>query len=455
MASTDILNGRSVVVAGAGLAGLAAAVELQQSGARVTVLEARDRIGGRVRTLRDGFADCQHAEAGADLIDADHEAIRLLAAQVGLSLTSVLRGGFAFVRRESRQVSSKPVSITRGLWPEIAKLCEPWIRAYRLTEQRWDGPIATMLASQSVADWLDQVRADRQIRAAVQGMRGFFLADPEELSLLALVDQLASESQGQSRFYRIDGGNDRLATGLARKLREPVHLRAIVLAVTQRRNRVRITVSGPNGIQTQIAADCLVLALPTTTLRRIAFMPPLPAPQIKAIQDLRVGRATKTLLQFDRRFWKGRGRPRAYGTDLPIGALWDANEEQRGNPGILTLLAGGSASLETERLLATRGVRGLTDNLTWLGAAQASVLVSREVRWQDDPWAQGGYAFFHRGYDPELRAWLARPHGRVVFAGEHTSHRWQGYMNGAVESGWRAAAEVEALFRQSSGGRRR
>ena len=447
MASTRTLSGRSVVVAGAGLAGLAAAVELQQSGARVTVLEARDRIGGRVWTVRNGFADGQHAEAGADLIETDHDAIRRLAGQLGLSLRPVLPGGFAFVRRDSRRYPSKPVSIARGLWPKIAKLCEPWVRAYRLTEQRWDGPIAQALANRSVADWLDQIRADREIRAGVQGMRGFFLADPEELSLLALVDQLDSESQGQSRFYRIKGGNDRLATGLARMLREPVQLHASVVAVSQNPNRVRVTVSGPEGVQAQIAADFLVFALPATTLRRIAFTPPLPALQRRAIRDLRYGRAVKTLLQFDRRFWQRQGRPRAYGTDLPIGAIWDGNEEQRGNAGILTLLAGGSASIETERLLAQRGIRGLTDHLRWLNAAQASVLASRAVRWTDDPWVQGGYAFFHRGYDPELRAWLARPHGRVVFAGEHTSLRWQGYMNGAVESGWRAAAEVQALSR--------
>lgn len=455
MGNSDILRGRSVLVAGAGLAGLTAAVELQKSGARVTVLEARDRIGGRVWTLHDGFAEGQHAEAGGDLIDTNHDAIRRLAGQLGLSLTPVLRGGFAFVCRGPRRRPSMRVAIARGLWPEIAKLCAPWVRAYRLAEQRWDGPIARILARQSVAEWLDQVRADRQIRAGLQSMRGFFLADPEELSLLALVDQLASEPQGQSRFYRIMGGNDRLATGLARVMREPVRLRTIILAAAQKRDRVLVTVSGSEGVQAQIATDFLVLALPATTLRRIAVTPPLPALQRQAIRDLQYGRATKTLLQFDRRFWQRRGSPRAYGTDLPIGALWDGNEEQRGRAGILALLAGGSASLETQRLIDKCGVRGLADALKWLGAAQISVLASREVRWQDDPWTQGGYAFFHRGCDPELRAWLARPHGRVVFAGEHTSLRWQGYMNGAVESGLRAAAEVEALFSLSRRARRK
>jgi monoamine oxidase len=73
------------------------------------------------------------------------------------------------------------------------------------------------------------------------------------------------------------------------------------------------------------------------------------------------------------------------------------------------------------------------------------LIASRQIVWEQDPWARGGYAFFDPTFDPALRAWLARPFGRVFFAGEHTSVRWQGYMNGAVESGRRAAAEIAAI----------
>jgi monoamine oxidase len=76
----------------------------------------------------------------------------------------------------------------------------------------------------------------------------------------------------------------------------------------------------------------------------------------------------------------------------------------------------------------------------------SSVLASRVVVWEHDPWARGGYAYFDPTFDPLWRAWLARPAGRVVFAGEHTSHRWQGYMNGAIESGQRAAEEIVAMM---------
>ena len=89
------------------------------------------------------------------------------------------------------------------------------------------------------------------------------------------------------------------------------------------------------------------------------------------------------------------------------------------------------------------GTAGLVESLDWLGARSAQLLRSHQTVWEADPWARGGYAFFDPWYDPALRAWLARPCGRLFFAGEHTSIRWQGYMNGAIETGRRAAAEIE------------
>jgi monoamine oxidase len=97
-------------------------------------------------------------------------------------------------------------------------------------------------------------------------------------------------------------------------------------------------------------------------------------------------------------------------------------------------------------LLEREGLEGLAKRLEWLGSPSRP-LATRVITWEDDPWARGGYAYFDPGFDPAWRDLLARPHGRIVFAGEHTSLRWQGYMNGAVESGQRAAAEIVALNR--------
>ena len=434
----------SVVVAGAGLAGLAAAHDLLAMGAQVTVLEARDRVGGRVWTLRDGFADGQHAEAGGDMIDEGQREIRALADEYGLRLTRILRSHFALVRPDHH---GRPKIVrfdaSRG-WERLTESLQPLIRPYRLAEQRWESPIAAAIARRSVASWLDAENADDDLRATAVGLRGFFLADPEELSLLALVDQFGSDDMPASAaMYRIEGGNDRLASALAARLDSRVHLNTEVVGVSQRGPGVRVTVK--NGrTQSQLTCDYLVLALPATLLRRIPITPALPVRQHEAFARLKYGRATKTLLQFSTRFWRAPGRPRAFGSPLPFGALWEGNEEQRGRAGILSLLAGGGASDATQAILAKDGPPGLARALDWLGSSRAELLAARHVVWEDDRCARGGYAFFDPSFDSELRGWLARPAGRLFFAGEHTSLRWQGYMNGAVESGRRAAAEIAA-----------
>src|SRR5581483_10458543 len=124
----ESLRGRSVVMAGAGLAGLTASVELHQQGAQIFVFEARDRIGGRVWTMRDGFFDGQHAEAGGDLIDGDQEAILRLAARLGLEPTPILRRGFSLVRQGQDSRPRVHIEQSRNAWAILAEQLEPWVR---------------------------------------------------------------------------------------------------------------------------------------------------------------------------------------------------------------------------------------------------------------------------------------------------------------------------------------
>jgi monoamine oxidase len=428
-----------VVVAGAGLAGLAAARHLETSGAEVAVVEGRPRVGGRVHTLRDGFAGGQRAELGADLIEEEQSEVFALARELQLKTVQILRGGFGFygtIKGGAKRRRREPNTFAR-----LAKLLQPEIDAFRTAGSRWDSGVARKIGRESAAAWLQRVRADVSLRSAVRGLRGFYLADPEDLSLLVLVEQFArGDTPGDSRMFRLADGNDSLPAAMARGIRGTVHLETTVKGAVQNARGVRLLVTGGPAID----ADYVVFALPASTLRDVKFTPRLDAPQWNAITSLRYGRATRVLLQFDTRFWIHRGLPRAYGSDEPFGAVWDGNEQQSRSPGILSLLAGGRAARELRGIVRSSGPTGLARRLAWLGRP-STLLSSAVCAWDREPFSKGGYAFFDPGFDPAARSQLARPSGRIVFAGEHTSLQWQGFMNGALESGRRAALEVAMM----------
>jgi monoamine oxidase len=441
------LSGTRVLVAGAGLAGLSAAFSLARHGADVRVIDARDRVGGRVWTLRTGFVQRQHAEAGADIIEAEQTAVLELARTLRLTTTPILKRSFGYygMTRDGRLA----IQSLQRMFAPVEKALHRLIEDYRGSERRWDTTVARDLARQSVAGWLRRLETAPWVLERFRGLRGLFLADPEELSLLALVDFLAGDPFGGDTASprRLIAGNDKLATGLAAKLRHFPQLRTILRRIRQTATAVVATLETEQGLVEQ-QADFLVVALPATTLRDVVFDQPLPEVQRHAIGQLSYGCATRVLLQFERRFWNKSGRPNAFGSDQPHGAVWDGNEQQSGRAGILSLLAGGRASREINALMAD-GPDALVSRLDWLGRP-APLLGARLIRWESDPWARGGYAYFDPSFDPRWRDALALPAGRVVFAGEHTHIRWQGYMNGAVESGQRASAEIAAMAAEPS-----
>jgi monoamine oxidase len=353
-----------VVVAGAGLAGLAAARELEARGFDVTVVEARTRVGGRVWTWRNGLKYRQHAEAGADLIESDQEGLVDLICELGLETVPILKRGFGYCGTDQRgKVCIQ--SIERS-FASIHQAFNQLIRDYKLSEMRWDSAIAQRLARQSVAEWLKETGATPWMASRLRGLRGLFLADPEELSLIALVDFLASNGFDGGTMLRVNDGNDRIATAAAGQLRGRVRLRTILRRVRTRKQQIVVSVEDRTGLA-ELTADYLVMALPASTARDVRFDAPLPDSQREAMSLLKYGHATRVVLQFARRFWRKRGRPNAFGSDQPTGAVWDGNEQQSGPAGILSLLAGGRASEQLQAIWSHGGAKAVAARLAWLG----------------------------------------------------------------------------------------
>jgi monoamine oxidase len=433
-----------VIVAGAGLAGLTAARALARRGASVRVIEARERLGGRVWTYRAAPIAPFHVELGGELIDAEHTALLRLCRELGLQIARILRGGFglALALGGGVHVSARQTAIFR----RYALAFRPYVRALESADRDPASSAAAALARLSVADVLARARADAPVREMARALRNLYLAEPEELSAIAAAEMVTEGGNpSEMKMYRIRGGADRLVQALAAGLCDAIELRHIVRAVAQDGRRVRVTIEGPTGRRATASADYAVLALPMTALRRIELTPPLPDAQRQAFEALAFGPATKAILRFARPWWRRPGRPLAFGTNLPIGAVWDAAEEQRG-AALLMLLAGGRASGHLKQLLAgSAPERELRRHLRWLGTMPEESPQIFAVSWDDDPWAQGGYEYPTPAFDPALQPLLSRSVGRVFFAGSHTSARFQGYMNGAVESGQRAARELESL----------
>jgi monoamine oxidase len=431
------VHGFRVAIAGTGLAGLSAAYELTRAGAAVTLLDARSYAGGRVRTVRE-FTAQQHGELGGEFIDGDQKEIIDLCQQFDLPLVRILRSGFTHRFRDA----SGACHVSRTApWDALRDCLSPLTRRYKLARGDSSSAAIREMATISLSDWMRQSKATADVQYIANALRAFFLADPAEISVLPVVEQLAKGgAPSQAEFYRIEGGNDRLVDALRRGAGGRLLLGHVIRAVANALDRVVITVTDPSGLTQQIEADYLVMTLPASTSRHVDIQPALADDQRRAIERLAYGRGTKVLLQSSMNVFDDR-HARAFATDDCVGAFWDGSEEQGGAASIVSFLAGGSAS-GCLRDKAAAGGQSLLSDLCWLGIDRAPVTAVHIGDWTADPWVRGGYAFLDPGFDPAWRSLLARRAGRIVFAGEHTSERWQGYMNGAIESGQRAAREL-------------
>jgi monoamine oxidase len=434
-----------VLVLGGGLAGLCAAYELQALGHTVTVLEAQTHPGGRVRTIRAPFAPGLYTEAGAETIPGVHDITQHYARAFGLVLVPITIPGtrtFIFVKGQ-RIVPND----TAAVWPYDLTADERALGRAGLFRKYLDEA-----NQQARADFPQQtVRAlapfDRDTPGAWLRSRGASAAAAEMLTLGFGADFGSAASfllhglnSGGAVSYRIEGGNDRLPMEFAKRVE--IRYGSPALSVTQSDSGVKVVVRTPGGTAT-LEADRLVCALPCPVIGGILDDARLSSGKMRAIREQYYSRTVKVFLQTRTRFWLKDGWNGFVTTDLPIERLTPDPGADPGSRGALAAypIAGYTAALET-MAEAERVAAALAQAQQIFPELATACEGGVSQCWGLDPWERGSFALHAPGQIGFLDV-LAKAEGRVHFAGEHTSP-WTGWMQGALESGRRVAAEISA-----------
>jgi monoamine oxidase len=447
-----------VVVVGAGLAGLTAAYRLKQAGVIAEVHEASDRLGGRCWTLRGFFADGQIAEHGGELIDQGHTAIRKLASELGLKLDNLLKAEdgneqtnwFDDARYSYEQATADLKTGWQKLHKDVSAASYPTL--FDLSTER-----GRELDRMSIVDWINETfpggvksRIGQLLDVAYNIEYG---AESSDQSALNLVYLLGYSGQGQLRIfgpsnekYHVVGGNDQVPARLVDRLAGQITTGSELVAIrVTAAGRWELTFRQGSGAQT-ITADRVVLALPFSIMRLSVNFSKAGWEPLKetAIREQGMGTNSKLHLQFSSRVWRPQGFNGETFSDRGYQNTWEVTRAQPGASGILVNYTGGkvgasfgSGTLQSRAQQFLSQVEPVLPGVT--GAYNGRAFLDY---WTAYPWTKGSYSYWKVGQYTKFAGMEGRRQGTCHFAGEHTSIDFQGYLNGAVETGERAVAEI-------------
>jgi len=454
---------KRVIVVGAGMAGLVAALELKRAGHEVVVLEARARVGGRIFTLRDPFSDGLYAEAGAMRIPQSHDLTLAYCRRFGLALTPFTSGNpEAFVFLRGRRYRAREIHANPRLLPFDLSLLEQG----QTIEELWNRTLAEIVAAvQARGDeaWtglvheLDELstREFLQSRGWSEGAIELFglLAFQEALMNSACLELIREEVHGcYVNLFEIPGGMDRLPHAFVPELSRDIRYGSRMVAFDQSETAVRVHYQTAGGRFSE-TGDYAIITTPFPVLRHVEAIKPLSAGMQRAMRQLRYDASAKILMQFRRRFWEEDDGIAGGGsvTDLPIRAVYYPDHHRDAGRGVL--LVSYTWNEDAQRwgsLSPADRVAQALENLAQIHPqAPAEFEAGTSYMWHHDEFAGGAFALFDPGQQTRLHETIVRPEGRLHFAGEHTSlaHAW---IQGAIESGLRAAAEVHQTAMHNS-----
>ena len=446
---------KKVVIIGAGLAGLSAGYELSQAGHDVTVLEARTRPGGRVYTLRGQFADGLYAEAGAtNVFDVHHWTIKYARLHgVALDLVTSPAGAPIFHLKGKRIVIKPNTPVD---WPVQLHADEQGLTRGQLWN-KYVAPVLKELGDPEAVDWppaslkkYDDVSFAQFLRdrgaspGAISILRlGWVELLGDGADVMSALDVLreALPRSLEKQLYVIRGGSDTLPQAMATKLDSNIRYGCAVTRIEQDDRGARVSYS-QNGANETLTCQYVICAIPFSVLRNVKFSPPVSREKQQAIDHLENTSVVRVFLQTRQRFWLEQGLSGAATTDLPMMSAYDKAFYQPGARGLLEVYVAGERARKLTAMSAGERLNFTVSQVEMVHPAiRAHLEGGSSICWDNEQWSRGGYAWFRPG---EMTSWLphiASPEGRIHFAGDHTSPA-PGWMNGALQSGNRAAREV-------------
>jgi monoamine oxidase len=418
---------RKCVIVGSGLAGLAAGFKLKNAGWDVTILEARNRVGGRVFSHTMGENNSLVCELGAEWVGESHERIKALCSDFKIPLQ---KHQFEDYLLQNGKVS-RPGQW--GLSAQARSAFEKMIANYEKLSVLQKNKIDRV-------DWWTHLsdigfkRDDLILRDLADSTD--FGESIRHVSAFAALAEYAESSPKNEMDYKMTGGNSRLVREFADRIgTENIRTGIKVTEINQRAGFVTVKAGNET-----FRADACICTAPIASLRKIKFNPPLPSAQADAAQKLTYARIIKNSVLYENRFWKDENFSMV--SDTTSHYYFHSTQNQPGTEGILTAYAIGekadvlASQDDTRRMnIITRDLHDFNDRAPVLAKGIAS------YAWQRDEFTEGAYALYKPGQWFGIRPILARPHGKVLFAGEHVAD-WQGFMEGAIETGEAAAQSL-------------
>jgi monoamine oxidase len=448
-----------IAVVGAGLAGLTCAYRLEQAGLVAQVYEASTRIGGRCWTSHD--FDPLVAEHGGELIDQGHTAMRQLSQELGLDLDNLLQAqpkgteDFFWVNGRKYPYSQLVVDLN-GIYQKLHKdvSAASYPTLWNLYTQRgWK------LDHMSIIDWLDETVPNGGSKSNLGRVLDIaynieYGAECSEQSSLNLLYLLGYSGQGQFRVfgpsnekYHVRGGNDQVSRRLGDALGSQISLGTALTSIRQNSGgSFTLTFTKDTGTVT-VTADHVVLAIPFSLLREVNYAQArFERLKLTAIKELPMGTNSKLHVEFKDRFWYGAGNNGNTYADTGYQNTWEVTRAQPGTSGILVDYTGGTIgasfgsgtpTARAQQFLAQ--IEPVLPGITAKFNGRATVDF-----WTAYPWTKGSYSYWKVGQYQAFAGAERERSGNCHFAGEHTSIDFQGYLNGAVQSGEMAADEILA-----------